>query len=305
MKKFLSILCALSMLCGFASVSYAGGDNLYISSTFALDETWTSKDKVTQAGDVLGVVIAADGIGDMSNIASNTEVLTTLQFHINYNRDALKAFPDSEYDLESYGFAAKYSMPNMNKPTASTEGNIYTKGYAPSVTPNLDQGVFNGVTLLEATKGFAVKGDFITFYFEVLDPSKSADLSLEVVDVVDFALSKLTTQVTVSETPVQVDGMGGSTPVAPVVGTVNADTTENYWNVDEQAEKYTQGYDFEVTPNDGFNAIKFDFGNSKTFTWDGFTTFTGDTPVSFGLNINNVPDGTTIPTPTVSAYIAG
>ena len=291
MKKFISVLCALTMLCSFASASVfaAGQGSLTLNASYMADDWETSKDKVDTTGDVIAVYINAKDIAGMDTIGKKCEQFAALMFTLEYDNSAITPYKDTYY--ESNLFKAKYKAPKANIPTSESEG-IITEGNV-SFTSNTDEPGYepNGKTTMivtEATKGFCLNGNFMTFYFTVVDPSKKADVKLTVDTFKNFDNTVYELETVAG---MDIAGMDGGSE-KPVELKAEFDTAA--------ASKFTYGdvYNYgiggAVTVPEGKSAtgVTFDISNgtqTKNYDFDFGTSIAADT--SFGLNICRVPVG--------------
>lgn len=291
MKKFISALCALAMLCSFASVSvFAAQGSLTLNASYMADDWETEKEEVSAAGDVIAVHVNAEDIVGMDTIGEKCEQFAAIHFTLEYDNDAITPYKATYY--ESNVFTAKYAPPKKNVPTASTEGIITTGN--PSFTSNTDEPGYvpdgkTSMIITEATKGFCLNGGFMTFYFTVVDPSKKGDIKLSVETFKNFDNS-------VNEVSavngMSVAGMGKSEePVVTAAFDKDAATKYEYDTV------YNYGVGGTVTVPEGKSTtgVTFDISNgtdTHNYNFDFGTSIAANT--SFGLNIGNVPKDVTL-----------
>jgi len=297
MKKLISIFCALTVICGFASTAMAEGNgSISLSAEYYANDWATSQDKILKADDIVYVKINASDLPGADKITTECKQFSNVSLKVTYDKNVITPYEEGGVysHIELNQFTAKYTMPNKKVPTADTIGLISTGAVSP--VSNVDEPgyVADGTTTIilnNGIAGFTLKGDFITLYFKVVNPAAenaNPNVGLEVTayDNYDESASVLP-----ATTGVKLEGVGSSkTPY-----TIDDEAKSNKDEVAE-GEKYTQGFKATVTPNDDVvTAVKAVLANgTKTADVEWTGSYEGATPITFAINVINVPATETV-----------
>lgn len=291
MKKLISVLCTLAMVCGLATTAMAEGNgSITLDADYYASDWETAQDKVLTTGDLVYLYINANDLPGADKITTECKQFSNVSLKVTYDEEAITPYKENGVysHIETTDFKAKYNKPNQNVPKDSTEG-IITTGSVATFSNTAEPGYTpDGITTLilnGAEAGFTLNGNFITLYFEVVDTTKDPNVNIEVTAYDNYDESASVYPATEG---IKLEGIGTVEPAYTVATESKVGDVVN--------DYYTKGFKATVAATEATTIGNIGFEIScagkeakASDSWKDISIF-ANASASFAINVINIPE---------------